>query len=140
MRVADESGPAFVVFWADRMDDYNGLNAGEVYQFESLAVKKNTFGNTTTLEFHTNRSTKIAKSEKKIEIKVRKLKIGDITETQSPISFEGRVKAIDEERQINLKDGTQTRNIKLMVADETGSITMVAWRDSCRRDQEFQAQ
>ena len=69
MRVADESGPAFVVFWADRMDDYNDLNAGEVYQFESLAVKKNTFGNTTTLEFHANRSTKITKSTKKIDAK-----------------------------------------------------------------------
>jgi len=100
-----------------------------VYQFENLAVKKNSYGNSTTLEFHANRATIITKSTKKVEIPVQKLKIGDIVETQSPISFEGRVKAIDEERQITLKDGTQTRNIKIMVADETGSITMIAWRD-----------
>jgi hypothetical protein len=95
-----------------------------------LAVKKNTFGNNTTIEFHANRASKITKVTKKIEIKVRKLKIGEIAETQAPISFEGRVKAMDEERQIALKDGTQTRNMKIMVADETGSINIVAWRDA----------
>jgi replication factor A1 len=137
VKVADVSTSSFVVFWADRMEDYNGLNAGEVYQFESLAVRKNTFGNTTTIEFHVSQSTKIAKSVKKIEINVKKLKIGDITETQSPISFEGRVSAIDEERQINLKDGTQTRNIKLMVADETGSINLVAWRETVDEVKKF---
>jgi ssDNA-binding replication factor A large subunit len=130
VRIADESSTAFVVFWADRMEDYNSLNAGEAYQFEGFAVKKNTFGNNTTLEFHANRASKITKSAQKIEIKVKKLKIGEVTETQLPISIEGRVKAIDEERQITLKDGTQTRNIKILIADETGSINMVAWREA----------
>ncbi|NMC07460.1 MAG: hypothetical protein GYA24_19750, partial [Candidatus Lokiarchaeota archaeon] len=38
VRVADESGSGFVVFWGDRMNDYNDLVAGEVYQFDVLAV------------------------------------------------------------------------------------------------------
>ncbi|MBN2150489.1 MAG: hypothetical protein JW839_03480, partial [Candidatus Lokiarchaeota archaeon] len=70
VRVADESGSAFVVFWADRMDAYEGLDVGGVYQFESLSVRKNTFGNSTTLEFHVNRSTNIVKSTKAIEVGV----------------------------------------------------------------------
>jgi hypothetical protein len=40
--VVDETGSAFVVFWADCMDIYNGLPTGEVFQFENLAVRKNT--------------------------------------------------------------------------------------------------
>ncbi|MEX2719524.1 MAG: hypothetical protein Q6370_024860, partial [Candidatus Sigynarchaeota archaeon] len=137
VRVVDETGSAFIVFWADHMGDYNSLSAGDVYQFENLAVKRNSFGNSTTIEFHASRTTKITKSSKKIEILVQKLKIGNIVETQLPISFEGRVKAIDEERQITLKDGTQTRNIKFMVADDTGSITMIAWRDAVDEIKKF---
>ncbi|NMC07453.1 MAG: hypothetical protein GYA24_19715, partial [Candidatus Lokiarchaeota archaeon] len=139
VRVADESGSGFVVFWGDRMNDYNDLVAGEVYQFDVLAVKKNTFGNSTRIEFHANKDTSISKSGKKIEIKVQKLKIGEITETQSPISFEGRIKAIDEERQITLKDGTQTKNIKILIADETGDIVMIIWREAVEEVKKFKA-
>ncbi len=84
VRVADESGSGFIVFWADRMEDYNGLTAGEVYQFESLAVKKNTFGNTSTLEFHVNRSTKIAKSAKRVDAKFDPAALGSASGSAAP--------------------------------------------------------
>lgn len=247
VKVGDEYATAFVLFWSDRMNDFESLNIGEVYDFEGLGVKKNKFSN--ALEFNINRITRIKKSSKDLDVKISDassmntstsqalienfkeipqnafsinvkgkialkfdvksfnkngkegkvariklidndqqaitvvfwterigdfealnigdvielrdvnsklnrdqvelsikasttittigqetvqvvdFKINDLKDNQVTVSFEGRVKTIEEERQVTLRDGTQVSLIDFLVGDETGSINVVAWRD-----------
>nr|MDO8086425.1 OB-fold nucleic acid binding domain-containing protein [Candidatus Sigynarchaeum springense] len=144
VRVADESGSAFVVFWADRMDDYNGLSTGDVYQFENLAVKKNSFGNSTTLEFHANRASKIERPAKTIEIKVDPsapvigsgspapvavTRIAEVKEDARFCSFAARVLEKLPPKAFTRKDGTDGSVARVRVADESGSAFVVFWAD-----------
>ena len=55
--VNDDSGSATVIFWKERMKDYDELNVGSVYEFSNLGVKFNTFRN--EIEFNVNKNTRI---------------------------------------------------------------------------------
>jgi len=57
--VKDETGIATVIFWTERMTDFDGLNEGIEYDFDGLTVKMNNFRK--ELEFYVNKSTRIKK-------------------------------------------------------------------------------
>jgi len=113
-----------VVFWTERMKDFDALNVGDVVEIKDVSAKLNRDKVELTIK-----STSTITTVGKEAVQAVKLKIGDIKENQAGISFEGRIKNVEEERQVKLKDGTQANLVNFVVGDETGSISVVAWRE-----------
>lgn len=59
--VKDESGTGVVIFWTERVDDYNAIVVDAKYQFKNVTVKFSDFKNEN--EFHANRETMVTKVE-----------------------------------------------------------------------------
>jgi len=113
-----------VVFWTERIGDFETLNVGDVIELRDVSSKLNR----DQVELSIKATTTITPIGQET-VELIDLKIGNMKDNQAAISFEGRVKAIEEERQVTLKDGTQVSLIDFIVGDETGSVNVVAWRD-----------
>jgi replication factor A1 len=57
VKVTDSSASGMIVFWTERMNDYDGLKEGDTYEFAGLGTKFNTYTN--ELEFNVNKTSRI---------------------------------------------------------------------------------
>ena len=113
-----------VVFWNEKTPELATLSVGDVVQVTDVYARQGR----DQIEVHAKDSSTITVIGNE-EVSVSRVKIGDIKDKQSFIGFEGRVKHIDEIRDIPLKTGESVKNLKIIVGDETGSIGIVVWRD-----------
>ena len=114
-----------VVFWTDKIEDYEKLKVGDLIELQDVSAKPNR-GKTELTVKRDSIIEKLGSEEVKVELK----NIGDIIENQSLVAFKGRIKSMDEVKTITLKSGDQARLVNFVVGDESGLINVVAWREN----------
>ncbi|MHA1847064.1 MAG: hypothetical protein ACTSYS_04405 [Promethearchaeota archaeon] len=113
-----------IVFWNDDVDLLKDVDIGDIIVVKNAYPKLNR----NVIELNFGKSGSLEKIGKENVEPIMK-KIGDIKPNQVYISFQGRVKKIEEEKVITLNDGSEAKLINFIVGDETGLINVVAWRD-----------
>lgn len=125
LKLIDENNRSLnAVFWTEAIPMFNDINMGDVVELHGFYAKINR----DQLELNASREATVKKLGNKA-VTTTSMTIGSIKDNQAMVSFEGRVHAIEDERKITLRDGTETRNINFTVVDETGAINVVAWRE-----------
>ncbi len=121
-----------VVFWTGKIDEFKSLNVGDVIELKDVYSKENrgqievSVKDTTTIDVKGTENITITRE-----------KIGNLKENQSMLSIEGRVVSMGPEKEITTRDGNTVKNMSIVIADETGSIIVTAWRDDVQKIKEF---
>ncbi|MHA1368489.1 MAG: OB-fold nucleic acid binding domain-containing protein [Promethearchaeota archaeon] len=114
-----------LVFWTSNIKDLDDLNVGDVVEINNIYTKKNFNG---LIELHLKNNSNVKKIGSG-KISIKKFKIAELKEKQSLISLDGKITGFEEERQVVLRDGTTARVMNFTIADDTGTINAVVWRD-----------
>jgi replication factor A1 len=75
--------------------------------------------------------TKSVSKAKTVSLKESKTQIKDIVDNMRNISIHGKVEKVDKIRDFVRKDGSRGRVGSFTISDETGTIRVVLWDNSC---------
>ncbi|MCI4439240.1 hypothetical protein JHC27_05300 [archaeon] len=135
--VYDDSGIATVTIWANESETMPELEEGEVIRLSGAKVRR---GQPEVI-LYTNLSG-ISKVEDKalkalLPVQLKPVKIKDIKENQRNIIVEGLVISTVKRQEFTDETGNTIEKAEVNVADDTGLIRVVSWRDDCEKIKEL---
>lgn len=140
MVVADESGSTRLVFWDDKADEVEGIEAGEVIKVNRAYTRPNRDGS--EIEVHVGRSSVIerglkeeidtAESTPTFSSSAEPLGMKDIADLEigmSDVDIEGKIATIYEMKTFTRKDGGEGQVQNIVIADQTSKIRVTFWSE-----------
>ncbi len=151
VNIIDKTGSVYITFWGDHCDKLTNIEAGQSAGITKLKPKKNYMdptkidltatSGTTFLESNlpgiTTPATAGSPTGSAAGSSTGELAITPIQTISTTGGFgnlEGQIQTIEDQRTVNLRDGTQKNLLKFVFADETGAIRITLWGDQIRPD------
>jgi len=142
MVVADESGSTRLVFWDDKVDEAEGIEAGEVIGVSHAYTRPNRDGS--DIEVHVGRSSviernlkdKIDAAETPFVSNAEPLGMTDVADLKvgmRDVDVEGKIDTIEEIRTFTQRDGGEGRVQNIVIADKTSKIRVTFWGDDIEK-------
>lgn len=125
--IQDDSAAISMVLWGDHADSADDINSGDTILVERGYARSGPFG--LTLNVGRQGGIKINPKDEP-SILPKELEITPIDELKpdlSSVATKGRVIDVSDMRDFNRGDGSTGQLLSLTIADETGSIRVVAW-------------
>ncbi|MFW9844340.1 MAG: OB-fold nucleic acid binding domain-containing protein, partial [Candidatus Thorarchaeota archaeon] len=140
MVVADESGSTRLVFWDEKADEAEEIEAGEVIRVDHAYTRLNRDGS--EIEVHVGRSSVIERGLKDKIDSVESVSsfsssveplgmkdIGDLEVGMSDVDIEGKIATIYDVKTFSRKDGGEGQVQNIIIADETGKVRVTFWSE-----------
>ncbi|MEM2109091.1 MAG: OB-fold nucleic acid binding domain-containing protein [Candidatus Odinarchaeota archaeon] len=128
--INDNSGSARVSFWDDKVDEISELKIGDIVKISHAYTRVDDFGVSVNvgskglIELNPPETTLPAVSESKPR------KISELNTELFNIAVVGKVTQIYELKEFERSTGSSGKVLSMFIADETGSIRVVAWGKS----------
>jgi len=140
MVVADDSGSSRLVFWDEKADEVEGIEAGEVIRVDHAYTRPNRDGS--DIEIHVGRSSIIERGLKDkidavesipiVSSSAEPLGMKDITDLEigmNDVDIEGKIATIYDVNTFSRKDGGEGRVQNIVIADQTSKIRVTFWNE-----------
>lgn len=131
--IQDDSGAISMILWGDHADLADDINSGDTILVERGYARSGPFG--LTLNIGRQGGIRINPEDeppilpKELEI----IPIDELKRDLSSVATKGRVVETSDMREFNRSDGSTGQLLSLTIADETGSIRVVAWDDLTKK-------
>jgi replication factor A1 len=127
--VIDSTGSIRVTFWNDNTEMLNEINVGDYISILNVYPRENRL-NTSKIDLHSNRNTKIVKKDENLNLNadvVKNVKL--LQKKENLVSFKGIISSIDDIKTVTLKSGEEISLLNFEVNDETDGIRITLWRE-----------
>ncbi|MBD3186038.1 hypothetical protein GF325_04340, partial [Candidatus Bathyarchaeota archaeon] len=113
-----------VVFWTEHIDSFNKLSIGDLVEITNAYTKVNR----NNVEANLSKNSTV-NTHGKQKVSPTVMKIDQLKENQALLTVEGRILQVDEPKEITTRTGSNIKLVNFTIADESGAINCVAWRD-----------
>ncbi|MBO3801534.1 MAG: OB-fold nucleic acid binding domain-containing protein [Thermoproteota archaeon] len=131
--VYDDSGIATVTIWANENETMPELKEGEIIKLSGAKVRKGP----PEVILYTNLGGISKIEDKNLALlplmQLKPVKIKDIKENQRNIIIEGLVISTVKRQEFTDEEGNPIEKAEVNVADDTGLIRVVSWREDCEK-------
>ncbi len=130
LNLLDSTGSIRVTFWNDDTAKIKNLKVDDVISISNLNPKLNTL-DSKSIDLTVNRSSKLNKLQKKLQIKVELIDNIELLQTFKGItSFKGKITSVDNLKIIESKSGESISLLGFIVSDQTDWIRVTLWGET----------
>lgn len=129
--IYDDTGMATLTIWASENEEIPEIMEGKIIRAIGAKVRKQTPSTIIYANASNIKEIEDKHLEKLPVIQIKPLRVKDIKEDMKNIVFEGLVISNVKEQEFTDENGRTIEKAEFNVADDTGLIRVVAWKEDC---------
>ena len=130
LSLLDSTGSIRITFWNDDINKIKNLKVDDVISISNLNPRLNTY-DSKSIDLTANKSSKLKKLQKKLQIEVELIERIDTLQTFKGItSFKGKITSVDNLKIIESKSGERISLLGFIVSDQTDWIRVTLWAET----------